>query len=159
MDSFVLLACASWAASRTLLQWLLGCLKFTLEAQTRRYKQKKWFLWAMAAAQVAENHEDEWGLTWYFLWGRYTSIPTCTHWQNSLAEAEAPSLKISSHGSSQMITKTTPTSTRIVISYAMKRGIPLWIWWKINSNWDNMIRISQWRESHCRTNTSVRRNK
>ena len=23
-----------------------------------------WFLWTMQAAQAAENHEDEWGLTW-----------------------------------------------------------------------------------------------
>ena len=44
----------------------------------------------MAAAQVAKNHGDEWGLTWYFLWGIYTSIPI---------------------------------STRIVISYAIKRDI------------------------------------
>ena len=54
----------------------------------------------MAAAWAAENHGDEWGLTWYFLCGIYTSIPTWTHWQNSLAAAEAPSLKISSHGTS-----------------------------------------------------------
>ena len=31
------------------------------------------------------------------------------------------------------------------------------IWWKVNGNWDNMIRILQWRERHCRTNTSIRR--
>ena len=61
---------------------------------------------------------------------------------------------------SQMITNTVPISKRIVISYAMKWGIPFWIWWKVNGNWDNnMIRISWWRESHCRTNTSVGRNK
>ena len=61
---------------------------------------------------------------------------------------------------SQMITKTIAISSRLAISYAMKRGIPLWIWWKVKGNWDNnMIRISQWRESHCRTNTSVRRKK
>ena len=47
---------------------------------------------------------------------------------------------------SQMITKTIPISTRILISYAMKQGILLWIWWKVNGNWDiNRIRISQWR--------------
>ena len=58
----------------------------------------------------------------------------------------------------QMIMKIIPISTRIVISYAMKRGIPLWIWWKVNGNWDiNMIRIFLWRESHCITNTSIRR--
>ena len=45
-------------------------------------------------------------------------------------------------------------------SYTMKRGIPLGIRWKVNGNWDNhKIRISQWKESHCRTNTSVRRKK
>ena len=44
---------------------------------------------------------------------------------------------------SQMITKTIPISTRIVISYAMKWGILFWISWKGNGNWDNnMIRIS-----------------
>ena len=48
---------------------------------------------------------------------------------------------------SQMITKTFPISMRI-ISYAIKWGIPLWIWWKVNGNWDNnMITISQWRGS------------
>ena len=61
---------------------------------------------------------------------------------------------------SQMITKTIPITTRIVISNAMKWGIPLWIWWKENGNWDSsMIRISQWREGLFRTNTSIRRNK
>ena len=43
---------------------------------------------------------------------------------------------------SQIITKTVPISTRIVISYAMKLGIPLWIWWKVKGN-SNLIRISQ----------------
>ena len=32
-------------------------------------------------------------------------------------------------------------------------------WSKVIGNWDNKIRISQLRESHCRTNTSVRRKK
>ena len=120
----------------------------------------------MAAAQEGENHGDEWGLTWYFLWGIYTSIPTWTHSQNSLAAAEAPSLKISAHGTSLKWSirppyppmehlsndnKTIPISTRIVIRYAIKR-------WEVNGNWDNnIISISQCRESHCRTNTSVRR--
>ena len=62
---------------------------------------------------------------------------------------------------SQMITKTTLIGMTIAISNAMKLGILLWwIWWKFNGSWDNsMIRISQWRESHCRKNTSIRRNK
>ena len=41
-----------------------------------------------------------------------------------------------------------------------KTGHPVVNWWKVNGNWENsMIRISQWRESRCRTNTSVRRKK
>ena len=102
MESFVLLAYASLTASKTLLQWLLASLNFTFESEGLPfwYKWKKWFLWTMAAAQAAENYGVEWGLTWYFLWGIYTSIPTWTHSQNSLAAAEAPSLKISSHGAS-----------------------------------------------------------
>ena len=54
----------------------------------------------MAAPQAAENHGGEWGLTWYFRWGIYASIPTWTHSQNSQAAAEAPSLKISFHRTS-----------------------------------------------------------
>ena len=60
---------------------------------------------------------------------------------------------------SQMITETLLISKRIAISYAMKRGISFWHRWKVNGNWDNyMIKSSQWRESHCRTNTSIRGN-
>ena len=43
---------------------------------------------------------------------------------------------------------------------ARKLGIYFRVYWKNNGNWDNnMIRISQLRKSHCRTNTSVRRKK
>ena len=42
----------------------------------------------------------------------------------------------------QMITKTIPVRTRIVISCALTRGIPLWIWWKVNGDLNNnLIRI------------------
>ena len=42
--------------------------------------------------------------------------------------------------------------------YVMTWGIPLWVWWKVNGNRDNnLIRISQWRESNCRKNTSVKK--
>ena len=51
-------------------------------------------------------------------------------------------------------------STRIAITYAMKWDIPLRVWRNVNGNRDNnIIRISQWRESHCWTNTSIRINK
>ena len=46
MDSFVLLAYAGLAASRTYLEQLLACLNFTLEPEDLSfwYKRKKWFL-------------------------------------------------------------------------------------------------------------------
>ena len=87
----------------TLLQQLLAYLNFNLDSEHLSfwYKWKKWSLQTMAAAQAAENHQEEWGLTWYCQWGIYTSIhPTWSHSQNSLAAAEAPSLKISSQRAS-----------------------------------------------------------
>ena len=35
---------------------------------------------------------------------------------------------------SQMITKTIPISTRLVLSYAMKRVIPFLVYWKVDGN-------------------------
>ena len=54
----------------------------------------------MAEVQAAENKGDEWDLSWYLWWGIDTSIPTWTLSQNSEAATEAPSLKVSSHGTS-----------------------------------------------------------
>ena len=54
MDSFVLLAYARLAASRTFSQRLLACLNFTLDSEDLFCwcKWKKWFLWTMATAQA-----------------------------------------------------------------------------------------------------------
>ena len=81
------------------LQQLLACI-WTSRSEDLSfcYEQKKQLLWTMVAAQAAENHGDEWGSSWYFLWGIYTSIPNWTH--NSLKATDAPSLNISSHGTS-----------------------------------------------------------
>ena len=98
MDYFVLLAYASFKNPFATIASLSE-----LHFRSRRFillVQKKWFLWTMAAAPAAGKHGDEWGLIWYFLWGIYTSIPTWTHSQNSLVAAEAPSLMISSDGTS-----------------------------------------------------------
>ena len=53
------------------MQRSLASFNFTLESEDLSfwYKQQKWFLWTMAAAQAAENYGDEWDLTWYFLCG------------------------------------------------------------------------------------------
>ena len=54
----------------------------------------------MPVVQAAENHGDEWGLTWYLSWGIYSSVPTWTWSPNLLAAAEALSLNISSYATS-----------------------------------------------------------
>ena len=41
MDSFVLFAYASLAVSRTLLQWILACLDFTLDSEDLSYWYKQ----------------------------------------------------------------------------------------------------------------------
>ena len=57
---------------------------------------------------------------------------------------------------SQMVTKTVPISTRIILSYGIKQGIPFCVWWKANGNWEkDMIRTFQWRECHCRTKIEI----
>ena len=102
MDSYVLVAYASLAASRTFSWRLRACLSIILHWEDLFcwYKWKNWFLWAMAAAKAAENHGDRWNLTWYLQWGIYTSILIWTHSQNSLAAAEVLGLKISPNGTS-----------------------------------------------------------
>ena len=42
---------------------------------------------------------------------------------------------------SQMITNSMPSTTRIAIKYAMKQGILLWIWWKVNetTTWSEFL--------------------
>ena len=56
--TLVLLAYASLAASRSLLQILLTCLNFTSNSQDLFcwHKRKNGFLWIMTAAQAAKNH-------------------------------------------------------------------------------------------------------
>ena len=58
MNVFVLLAYASLASSKTLLQQLIACLNFTSESEdlSFSYKWKKRFLWTMGAVQAAENN-------------------------------------------------------------------------------------------------------
>ena len=156
---FLLWASASLVASRTLLQWLLACLNFTLDS--RGANKKNWYLWTMAATQAADNHGHEWGFDLIFIMRdvyinsnlnpptKFTSSSRSTKFKDILPQ-----------NISQMIRKTIPISTRIVISYATKQGVLFCVWWKVDGKWDHhMITICQWRESHCRTNTSIRRNK
>ena len=59
---------------------------------------------------------------------------------------------------SQMIMKTVPISMGIVKLYNETKHLVLSL---LESQWKlrQQIRISQWRESHCRTNTIVKRKK
>ena len=98
MVSFFLLAYASLAATKTLLQQLLACLNFTLDSKDLFVQIRRVMAQPMAATQAAKNHGDEWGLTSYS-WEIYTSIPTWNHSQHSLAAAEELNLKISSEAS------------------------------------------------------------
>ena len=61
MGFFVLLAYSSLPASRALLQRILAYLNVNLKSEDLfcRFKQKKLFLWTMAAAQAGENYGDE----------------------------------------------------------------------------------------------------
>ena len=159
MDSFVLLVYASFTASRTFLQQLLACLNFRIRRFILLLQTKKWFI-----SMNYDSSRSSWKPWW---WVRLDLIfPMRDIYINSNLNTEftknSRSTKfkyIHPWNISQMITRNIPISTRIVISYAIKWDISLGIWWKVNGNWDNMIRSSQWRQLHCSTNTSVEERK
>ena len=145
INLFVLLAYATLAASATLLQQLLACCNVTLDSEdlfcwyfcmnygssTSSWKPWRWvrfdLILTMRDIYINSNLNP---LTKFTSSSRNTKLKDIFLWNIS-----------------QMITKTILVSTRIVISYMMKWGILFWVWWKVNVNWDNIIRISQWRES------------
>ena len=156
MDSFILLAYASVAASRTLLQWLLTINRFILLVKTRKVismnygsSRSSWKAWRWVKLDLIFCMRDR------FINSNLNPLTKLNSSSRSTEFKDIPPWKIS-----EIVTKTIPMSTKIVISSAMKQGIPLRIWSKVNGNWaNNLITISQWRESLCRTNTSVRRKK
>ena len=107
MDSFVLLAYASFAASGTLLQELLACMTFSLESEDLSFGTKEksnlYELWQPQKQLKTLDMNEVWvdifyeGYIYIYI---YISILAWTHSQNSLAAAKAPSLKVSSHGAS-----------------------------------------------------------
>ena len=122
MDSFVLLAYASFTASRTFLQHLLACLNFRISmnygSSTSSWKPWWWvrldLIFPMRDIYINSNLSTEFTKS-----SRSSKFKYILPWTIS-----------------QMITKNVPISTTIVISYSVKWGIPLWIWWKVNGNWD-----------------------
>ena len=164
MDSFVLVAYASLADWRTLLQRLRACLNFTLDSEVlfRWYMQKKkkkdfYELWQQHKLLKTMEMSEVWLDTYD---EGYISIPTWTHSLKSLAAVEALSLKISSYRTClKWSRRPSLLSTRIATSYAVKWDILFWVYWWVNWNCHYMIKISQQRETHFRRNTCVRRNK
>ena len=158
MDSPVLLAYVSLVASGTLLQRLLACLNFTL---------KRFFSLVQTKKMISMNYDSSTSSWKPWRWMRLDLIFSMWHiYINFILNPLTSSNRstkfkdILPWNISQMITKTILISTRIVICYVMKWGILLWIWWKVNRNWDNTwSECPRWRKSHCRRNTSVRRNK
>ena len=161
MNSFVSLAYACLADSRTLFQWLLARLNFPLDSEDYFYYYK----WKNDIYELRQKHmqlktmemSEDWPYNYnegYIHQFQYEPTHKIT---NSSRNTEFKD--ILPWNISQMITETLLISKRIAISYAMTRGISFWDRWNVNGNWDNnVIKSSQWRESHCRTNTSFRGN-
>ena len=87
--------------------WHMVITWHTITSLSERYiRVRRFILLVQTKKVISMNYSSstsrwgEWGLTWYLRWGIYTSIPTWSHSQNSLATAEALSLKISYHGTS-----------------------------------------------------------
>ena len=100
-------------------------------------------------------------LTWYLQWEIYinSSLKQLTKFTSSRSTGFKD---IFPWEISHMIVKTILMSTRIFISYKMNRVIPfrclMESQWKLTQQHEdnNMIRISQWRKNHCRTNTGTK---
>ena len=120
----------------TTITTLLACLDFTLDLEDWSicYKQKKLFLWTMAAVQAARWVRFDQILLMRDIYINYNLNPLLKFTSSSRSNDFR---NILPWNISQMIMKIVPISARIVIGYATKWGTPLWIWWKGNGNWDN----------------------
>ena len=158
MNSFALLAYESLTASKTFLQQLLACLNLTLIHSVGTNKKaisinygsstSSWKIWkqmrldlifTMRNIYIKSNLKP---LTKFFSSNGSTEFKYILPWNMS-----------------QMITKTVPLSTKIIISYAMKQGIPFSTWQKVNEHWKPLKATGKPLESHCRRNTSITRKK
>ena len=108
--------------------------RLTLLEQTKKVISMNYG--SMAAAQAAENHGDEDGLI--FMRDIYINPKLNQLTKFTSSSKNTVFIDILQWNISKVITKTIPISTRIVITNAIKQGIPFW----------DMIRIFQSRESH-----------
>ena len=138
MDGLVLLAYTSLAVSSTFLQQLLACLSVTLDSTDSvgaNEKSEFYELWQrkLKTMKMSEAWPDVRINSNLNLLTKYTCCRRSTEFKD-----------IFPWNISQIIMKTVSISMRIAIIYMMKQGIPFWVWWKVNGNWNNnMIRISQ----------------
>ena len=147
-------------ASRTLLQWLLACLNFILDSQDLFCWYKKKVISLNYGNSRSNIKPWRWVRLDLLLTMRDIYINSNLNQLTKFTSTGTEFKDVFPWNISQMIRKTIPISTRIILSYAMKWSILFWVWWKFNRNWkNNMVRTSQWKESHCKTNTSIRRNK
>ena len=134
---------ANLAASRTLLQRLLACLNFTIDSEDLLVISINYG--SSTSCWKTTEMSEVWPDTYELISSNLNPLTKFTSSRSTEFKDILP------WNISQMITKTIPISTKIVISHAMKQGILFWVYWKVSGNWDNsMIRISQWRESDCR---------
>ena len=157
--SFVLVVYGSLAASGTLFKQLLACLNFTLDSEDLFCLCKQKNISMSYGSSTSGRKPCRWVRLDLILMMRdiyiSSNLNPLTKFTSNSRGTEFKD--IFPWNISQMITRTVPFSTRIVINYVMKWGIQFLVYWKVSGNWDNnMIRISQWRESHTRTNTSIR---
>ena len=134
---------ANLAASRTLLQRLLACLNFTIDSEDLLVISINYG--SSTSCWKTTEMSEVWPDTYELISSNLNPLTKFTSSRSTEFKDILP------WNISQMITKTIPISTKIVISHAMKQGILFWVYWKVSGNWDNsMIRISHWRESDCR---------
>ena len=93
----------------------------------------------MAVTQAAEKHGHGWRLTWYLRWPIYSSTPPRPHSQNSQNSCKGTEFKDVLPWNKKVV----QISTRIAMNYAVKRAIILWVWWKLNGNWDMKMIIKE----------------
>ena len=142
--------------------------RFILLVQTKKVisisygsSTSSWKPWTLVRLHLIFKMKDIYVCMYVYIYIYiYISIPTRTQTQNSVAAPEAPNWKISSHDTSLKWSRKRPYQHENSYKLCDEKGHPLFSWNKVNENRDkNMVRISQRKKSHCRTNTWVRSKK
>ena len=126
MDSFVLLVYANIAVSCTLLQWLLACLNFTLDYSEDLFCWYKWKkVISMNYGSCISNWKPQRLVKLYMILrmrDRYINSSLNPLRKFSRSSRSTDFKDILPWKIPQMITKTIPISTRVLIKHAMKQA-------------------------------------